>query len=571
MLVLRRRIQRWADQNNILPECQNGFRAGRRSDENLFILERMCELCEARERECLVGFIDLEKAYDRVSREKMLDVLERRGVSEGIIRVLRRVYQPNQVRLVMEELETDWMEVTCGVRQGCPLSPLLFNVYMAEVGKAIEEASGGMPVLVEDGAPVVLNGMMYADDICIVSNSGEGVQQILNNMNPVMEEYGLKVNERKSAVVRIGGERRDESWNIGEVRIEEKSETKYLGLKVAGGKEGGVRAFEGRKERGGRAIGLVKFASKRSGCPFLVGREAWKGGVVSRWMYGCGALVWKAEEREELERGQREFGRWLWRVERSVRNECVHGESGWSTYKEREEKALLDFVRRVYVGGGLTALVGRGVLFELGLKSRWWNKINRVALEYDFMGLYYMIKYKRVSPLGERMARVPHRWIEELGSTEVTRKIQERARERWRNGLQANERTRQYGDEKRVLKMEGYADGSYGARVRMMVRGDSLLVRASQNLAWKYEEDERSCVCGVGLEEERHVLLECHLYDDLREEWVEMWRREKGEMDLMEGVRGFVAVSPELEKTILKSVGGIWHRRERHERERERG
>ncbi|ELT98591.1 hypothetical protein CAPTEDRAFT_218298 [Capitella teleta] len=86
--------------------------------------------------------------------------------------------------------------------------------------------------------------------------------------------------------------------------------------------------------------------------------------------------------------------------------------------------------------------------------------------------------------------------------------------------------------------MERYADGRGGARVRMLVRGDSLLVRANANVAWRYDEDDRKCVCGEE-EMEKHVLFECPLYERHRIEWNRVWRMEKGQEDPMNGVLGF--------------------------------
>eukprot|EP00914_Ancora_sagittata_P019923 GHVO01039596.1.p1 GENE.GHVO01039596.1~~GHVO01039596.1.p1 ORF type:complete len:152 (-),score=27.19 GHVO01039596.1:289-744(-) len=145
--------------------------------------------------------------------------------------------------------------------------------------------------------------------------------------------------------------------------------------------------------------------------------------------------------------------------------------------------------------------------------------------------------------------------------------IERKALEQWRRRLDATERTRQYAEEKKELRMEKYADGGDGAKVRMMVRGDSLVVRACPNVAWRYEEDDRNCTCGE-LETERHVLLECPLYDLQRMEWLRRWRIERGEEDPMRGVIGSKDSTRELDQIILDRVGRIWRERQRLEGER---
>ena len=70
---------------------------------------------------------------------------------------------------------------------------------------------------------------------------------------------------------------------------------------------------------------------------------------------------------------QNGFGRWLWEVG-IVRHEPVRGESGWSSFTEREVKCILDWLLRIVYEGSLVSDIGRACLAEVGYKSRWWER-----------------------------------------------------------------------------------------------------------------------------------------------------------------------------------------------------
>ena len=76
-------------------------------------------------------FVELQKAYDSVDREQLLwKVLARAGVPEETIAIIRQFHDGMQARVRMDDGElSDWFEVTQGLRQGCVLSPLLFNIF----------------------------------------------------------------------------------------------------------------------------------------------------------------------------------------------------------------------------------------------------------------------------------------------------------------------------------------------------------------------------------------------------------------------------------------------------------
>ena len=87
---------------------------------------------------------------------------------------------------------------------------------------------------------------------------------------------------------------------IQDIRIGRSKETEYLGLKLVNGGDGILQFSENMKKVGGM-VGMIKYAAKRSGCRFTIGREAWKSMIVSRLLYGVAAVAWSAAERRKLE------------------------------------------------------------------------------------------------------------------------------------------------------------------------------------------------------------------------------------------------------------------------------
>ena len=85
-----------------------GFRMGRRTYDNLFMLERMIEMAKVRKYCMFVAFIDMEKAYDRVNRKRLFEVMRGYGVQEILVGVIERIYNGSMVKLELESIMTAW-------------------------------------------------------------------------------------------------------------------------------------------------------------------------------------------------------------------------------------------------------------------------------------------------------------------------------------------------------------------------------------------------------------------------------------------------------------------------------
>lgn len=131
----------------------------------------------------------------------------------------------------------------------------------------------------------------------------------------------------------------------------------------------------------------------------------------------------------------------------------------WSTLKERNAKAKPRYVRSNYQDGHCTH--GRHGHWEysgtqLGLRSEWWGAVGRIAREYDLDGVYYMLQYRRMSPKGNWLARIPDGWMQDLGKGRVSAIVKKKELEQWKQGLKYSERSRVYAESRSNMKMEPY-------------------------------------------------------------------------------------------------------------------
>lgn len=174
--VLRRRIQAWAEREGLLGELQNGFRRRRCIEDNLFILTQCVELARAEGRQLWAAFLDLEKAYDTVQHATLWDVLRTKGLPEEVVRRLQALYTDTEVVVEWQGSYSRPVPIGRGLRQGCPLSPLLFMLLLGDLEKDLEGSESGFDVsYMEDGRTVNqrLPGLMYVDDIVVTAGYTE--------------------------------------------------------------------------------------------------------------------------------------------------------------------------------------------------------------------------------------------------------------------------------------------------------------------------------------------------------------------------------------------------------------
>ena len=88
----------------MLGEIQGSFRRGRHTEDNPFMLERLIEMVKGRKAEIFLTFLDMEKAYDRVNRKKLFEVMRCYDVHEKlVVRLIERIYDGSMVKFELEK------------------------------------------------------------------------------------------------------------------------------------------------------------------------------------------------------------------------------------------------------------------------------------------------------------------------------------------------------------------------------------------------------------------------------------------------------------------------------------
>ena len=132
--IIARRLSECCERVGILPEEQSGFRPNRSTTDMMFVIRRLQELARKKQTPLYVCCIDLTKAYDSVDRTVLWRVLARFGVPQNMISVIRQLRDGMRVCVRLDDrVYSRWFAVEQGLRQGCVLTPLLFNIFFAAV------------------------------------------------------------------------------------------------------------------------------------------------------------------------------------------------------------------------------------------------------------------------------------------------------------------------------------------------------------------------------------------------------------------------------------------------------
>ena len=226
-MVLEARISRWAESNDVRAACQAGFRSKYRTTDHLFTLQTIIDKATAHKITLYCCFVDFKKAFDSVPRELLWQRISEAGIHGTMLSALKSMYVGVNARVSTPEGLTDSFGCDMGVKQGCPLSPLLFGLYIDRLEPLIHACQGCPPAL--HGLPVPM--LLYADDLVLISTSPQGLQTQLDTLHSFCEASDLHVNLTKTDVVMFGKKPGGfPHWIFNGAPVPIKTEYKYLGL-----------------------------------------------------------------------------------------------------------------------------------------------------------------------------------------------------------------------------------------------------------------------------------------------------------------------------------------------------
>ena len=141
------------------------------------------------------AFLDASKAFDRTNHNLLFDKLIKRNVPMCIVRLLLSWYRQQTLQVKWGTNYSSPFTVTNGVRQGGVLSPYLFAIYLDELSIQLGSARVGCTV-----RNMVVNHLMFADDVCVFSTSISGLQCLLNICCDYAAEHEITFNAMKQLV-----------------------------------------------------------------------------------------------------------------------------------------------------------------------------------------------------------------------------------------------------------------------------------------------------------------------------------------------------------------------------------
>jgi hypothetical protein len=229
-MIINNRLDKYLSDNNTLCPNQIGFRKNARTTDHLFILRTLVDKYVKHGASPLYAcFVDFRKAFDSVWRQALLYKLLKYNIRGKMFNIIQDMYRNDSVCLKVDQQRTDFFPCNTGVKQGDVLSPNLFNLFLNDLPSHLSDDSAA-PML----GDTVIDSLLYADDLVILSLSPSGLQSSLNKLHSYCQTWKLEVNLDKTKVVKFckNGRIGSETFVFNNTLVECVKEYKYLGILV---------------------------------------------------------------------------------------------------------------------------------------------------------------------------------------------------------------------------------------------------------------------------------------------------------------------------------------------------
>ncbi len=304
--ILTNRLQEGMESSDTLGEIQNGFRKGRRATDSLLVLETLIRKTKREKKKNFLALLDITKAYDRVDRDILWEIMEQMGVHRKLLNNIKSSYKNPSTTLQFQDVTSDILMLKLGLKQGCVMSPILFAIYIAELGRRLQDSSLG--VRLDD---TNIPGMFFADDMMLIGNRKD-LQKLLRIVEDYALEFRIEFAGHKSSIISLGGPvDQNRKWTLGNkylkegkketIYIEEENQGRYLGVTIQRNYCIFKPQWEIAKQKARIRATLVSILIRRCNNPLTILKPLWQSYIQPAFLYGTEIMEYNKSYIKDLE------------------------------------------------------------------------------------------------------------------------------------------------------------------------------------------------------------------------------------------------------------------------------
>ena len=278
----------------IIAEEQTGFRPGRSTNEQIFSLRILCERYLQHQQDLYHVFVDFKKAFDRVWHAALWSTMKLCNINANLIKVIESLYSKATSAVYYNGSVGEWFRTTVGVRQGCLLSPTLFNIFLERImTDALENHEGSVSI----GGRTITN-LRFTDDIDALGGKEDELVKLINHLD-TSTKYGMEISAEKTKLMTNNTKGISLDVRIGGQKLETVQSFKYLGSVVTD--EGSKQEIMSRIAQTISALTKLKAIWKDKNIALSSKIRLMRSLVISIFLYACETWTLTAELEKKIQ------------------------------------------------------------------------------------------------------------------------------------------------------------------------------------------------------------------------------------------------------------------------------
>ena len=292
--ILADRLSNINAEFNIIRKEQTGFIKGEVGLNTVSSVVEICERRKQRNLETWLLFIDFKKAYDMVSQEKLIEKLKMKQLGPKFIESISSLYRGTKMRVRVDNALSEPFEYKRGVRQGCPTSPLLFDIFIDDL---LSEIKGILVPNYKDLVP----GLCFADDTLILAESIQEMQSKCKILDKWICKNKMEININKCGLMSIAHGPKVGNVTLNNIAVERVDKYKYLGVELNDSLD--FKAMgDHRTQVGYQTVETIKNFLLNKTIPLIFKKMLINSVLIPRMTYGIDVFGFKANNLKAMKK-----------------------------------------------------------------------------------------------------------------------------------------------------------------------------------------------------------------------------------------------------------------------------